>query len=343
MITQTRRDGTTWLLVQDDGPFITVPAWQLAQIDRGTDADGQPAMMLKFDDAGTQRLRQLTKANDGRLLAEIVYGVVVSTPTIRAGQNGLSSVVVSGIFSERQLDNTIASLRRGMVESPTQGDGSSPAAPSTGVGRRWRRRTRPSRRRPPTPWSCRSRRDAASWGPMPWRSSPKPWPKVRSLADSRCLWVPVQPGMNLSPQLVTQAHQGGTWLLVYSDTSLTMVPSQRWQLVHVGRSTDDNGRPMLVLRFDETGTEQMVRLTRAHGGQLLAIVIGGVVVSTPTIPERQEGIHCATITGAFTEQALADMTATLRQGMVEPFANDGGDFRPIRLGNGVTVRAIGRV
>ena len=80
------------------GLFITVPARRLAQIDRGTDADGRPAMMLKFDDAGTQRLRQLTKANDGRLLAEIVYGVVVSTPTIRAGQNGLSSVVVSGIF-----------------------------------------------------------------------------------------------------------------------------------------------------------------------------------------------------------------------------------------------------
>ena len=136
-------------------------------------------------------------------------------------------------------------------------------------------------------------------------------------------------------------HQGKTWLLVYNDTSLIMVPSQGWRLVHVGRSTDETGRPMLVLRFDEAGAEQMVRLTRAHADQLLAIVVGGIVVSTPIIPHRQEGIHCATITGEFTEQALADITATLRRGMAEPSPNAGGDGRPVKLRNGVTVELLG--
>ncbi len=163
----------------------------------------------------------------------------------------------------------------------------------------------------------------------------------RSLADSRCLWVPVQPGVNLSTDLVTQTHQGKTWLLVYNDTSLIMVPSQGWRLVHVGRSTDENGRPMLVLRFDETGAEQMVRLTRAHADQLLAIVAGGIVVSTPIIPQRQEGIHCATITGEFTEQALADMTAALRRGIAKPAADASSGFSPITLRNGVTVELLG--
>jgi beta-lactamase regulating signal transducer with metallopeptidase domain len=163
----------------------------------------------------------------------------------------------------------------------------------------------------------------------------------RSLADSRCLWAAVRPGMNLSPDLLTRTHQGKTWLLVYNDTSLIMVPSQGRRLVHVGRSTDENGRPMLVLRFDEAGAAQMVRLSRVHAGQLLAIIIGGVAVSTPTIPKRQEGVHCATVTGEFTEQALEDMTTTLRRGMAEPSANNGGAFRPVKLRNGVTVELLG--
>ena len=163
----------------------------------------------------------------------------------------------------------------------------------------------------------------------------------RSLADSRCLWAAVRPGLKLSSDLVTQTREGKTWLLVYNDDSLIMVPSQGWRLVHVGRNTDENGRAMLVLRFDDAGATQMVRLTGPHGGQLLAIVVGGLVVSTPMIPQCQDGSYCATVTGSFTEQQLGDMTAILRQGMVEPFANDGGDFRPIQLGNGVTVEPLG--
>ena len=133
----------------------------------------------------------------------------------------------------------------------------------------------------------------------------------RSLADSRCLWVAVRPGLNLSPDLVTQTHQGKTWLLVYNDESLIMVPSQGWRLAHVGRNTDEQGRPMLVLRFDDAGANRVNLLTVSHAGQLLAVVVGGGGVST--IPEGRDGSYCATITGKFTEQELEDMTAILRR------------------------------
>jgi hypothetical protein len=135
VITQTR-EGTTWLLVHDDDLSIMVPAqgWKLTQVGRGTDANGRPMVTLEFDDAGAERMLQLTKANDGRLLAEIVFGVVVSAPIIHAGRSGFSRAVITGNFTDREVDDLIATLRRGMVESPTQEDGSSPA-PSTGVGR----------------------------------------------------------------------------------------------------------------------------------------------------------------------------------------------------------------
>ncbi len=121
--------GKTWLLVHNQEPFIMVPSqgWRLARVDRTTDADGRRAVRVDFDDAGTERLLQLTKANGGKALAEIVNGVVVSAPIIMAGQSGVGSVILVGSFTEQEIDGMIASLRPGMVE-PSAGKKAYPLA-----------------------------------------------------------------------------------------------------------------------------------------------------------------------------------------------------------------------
>lgn len=123
-ITQTH-EGKTWLLVHNDDPFVMVPSqgWRLAHVGRGTDANGRPMVTLEFDDAGAARLLQLTKANDGKLLAEIVEGIVVSAPVIRAGQSGFSKAAIPGNFTEQQVDDLVATLRRGMTAPPAAPQG----------------------------------------------------------------------------------------------------------------------------------------------------------------------------------------------------------------------------
>ncbi len=278
------------------------------------------------DETGATRMLQLTQTYGGCPLAMIVKGIVVSAPMILKTQGGFNSVVIAGNFTEPELEGMITTLREGMSGQSTKTDANPPVAKPKETSSVLELRIAPQR---------------GELGPDAVEEFTKALAEGRSLADSRCLWVPIRPGMNLAPDLVSQTYQGQIWLLVYNETSLIMVPSQGWRLVHVGRSADENARPMLVLRFDETGAAQMVRLTRSHAGQQLAVITGGVVVSAPTIPQRQEGVHCATITGEFTEQALADMTATLRRGIAEPSANNGGDFRPVKLRNGVTVELLG--
>jgi peroxiredoxin len=183
---------------------------------------------------------------------------------------------------------------------------------------------------------------------------------TRALAEGRMpagggyVWAPVRPGMDLRPDLVTGTRMGRTWLLLYNDDSRSMVPDQGWRLVQVSPGTDDSGRPLLTLTFDETGANQMVRITEPHAGQTLAILVGDQVVSAPILPGRGGGLRSAAISGNFTEQQLQDLAAALRRDMIErpPDADVRArrtklrrdvraEFPPVQLRNGVTVELLG--
>jgi hypothetical protein len=95
-----------------------------------------------------------------------------------------------------------------------------------------------------------------------------------------------------------------------------MVPAQGWRLTDVGRGTDESGRPMVTLRFDNAGAMRLLQLTQANGGKSLAEMVDGVVVSAPRIQPTQTGLGSAVIGGNLDEQELESMMATLRRGRV---------------------------
>jgi hypothetical protein len=134
------QESRTWLLVHNNDPFIMVPAqgWHLRQVARTTDDNGRSAVAVYFDDGGTERLRQLTKANGDHPLAEIVNGVVICAPMIVKSPSGLPSIVIVGNFTDQEIDSLIATLRQGEGEPAGKGAGggalAEPAPSAAGRG-----------------------------------------------------------------------------------------------------------------------------------------------------------------------------------------------------------------
>jgi beta-lactamase regulating signal transducer with metallopeptidase domain/nitrous oxidase accessory protein NosD len=131
------------------------------------------------------------------------------------------------------------------------------------------------------------------------------------------LWVPVRPGTKPPLDSVVRTHAGKTWLLVHNKEPFIMVPAQGWRLAHVGRSTDENGRPMVTLEFDEAGAERLSQLTQVliqtQHDHPLAILVDGLVVSAPVLIGGP--LRAAVIVGDFTEQDIQDMIAVLSANM----------------------------
>ncbi|MBM4024253.1 MAG: hypothetical protein FJ280_02450 [Planctomycetes bacterium] len=128
--------------------------------------------------------------------------------------------------------------------------------------------------------------------------------------------------------MITETHEGKTWLLVRNDEPFIMVPAQGWRLTHVGRGIDANGRPMVALEFDDAGADRMQQLTQAQDGKPLAIIANGVIVSAPFL-RSTGGFRSAVIVGNFTEQEVEDMITALRQGLAAPaWQNTGAPLPP---------------
>lgn len=61
---------------------------------------------------------------------------------------------------------------------------------------------------------------------------------------------------------------------------------------------DAQGKPTIEITFTAAGAKKMARLSRQHQGKPLAVMLGGKVLSAPTI--RSEITRRAVVTGAFT-------------------------------------------
>lgn len=71
------------------------------------------------------------------------------------------------------------------------------------------------------------------------------------------------------------------------------------------------------LSFDSEGSDLFGKLTSAHVGEQLAIIVDDVVISAPNLREPILGGHC-TITGKFTEQEARSLSTALENPLENP-------------------------
>jgi hypothetical protein len=87
-----------------------------------------------------------------------------------------------------------------------------------------------------------------------------------------------------------------------------------WGLVDVRAGQDNRGRPMVVVDFDEAGSEPFHQLTKSNMGNQLAIILDDKVLSAPRIETSIRS--SAVIAGSFTEQQVDKMVESIRKGMI---------------------------
>ncbi|HUT28816.1 MAG TPA: M56 family metallopeptidase [Sedimentisphaerales bacterium] len=87
--------------------------WGLVKVEKGQDSRGRPDVVFTFDEKGGELFYQLTNSNTKNRLAIIDGGKVVSAPQVMAAIRNAGIIV--GSFSEQQVDEMVASLRKGMV------------------------------------------------------------------------------------------------------------------------------------------------------------------------------------------------------------------------------------
>ncbi len=100
----------------------------------------------------------------------------------------------------------------------------------------------------------------------------------------------------------------------YVDTGLTGRYLKNAEL-QFGSGTGGVGlnEPVVLIHFNEEGTELFADITSAHVGEQLAIVLDGSVISAPVIRESITG-GTASVTGGFTPQEARDLVRNLNFG-----------------------------
>jgi hypothetical protein len=116
-------EGRLWLLAHNERPFVMVPGqmWRLAHVSRSADRTGRPIAVLRFDDGDGPGVAGLTEPNPGCSLAVVVHGIVVSAAIIPQGQYR-TTAVIGGDFTEREFEDLIATLRKGIPEVSARTD-----------------------------------------------------------------------------------------------------------------------------------------------------------------------------------------------------------------------------
>lgn len=77
--------------------------------------------------------------------------------------------------------------------------------------------------------------------------------------------------------------------------------------------SDGRGRPVIQLRFNETGQKSFARLTMKNVGRAIAIVVDGLVYSAPYVNGSIEG-GVAEISGYFTKEEAKQFASMLSSG-----------------------------
>jgi beta-lactamase regulating signal transducer with metallopeptidase domain len=102
------------MIPQIDGKWI----WGLLDVRAGQDNRAKPMVVVDFDQTASKMFYQLTKSNIHSQLAIILDGKVLSAPRI---ENPVRSrAIITGNFTEQQVDKMVESIRKGMITRQPQ-------------------------------------------------------------------------------------------------------------------------------------------------------------------------------------------------------------------------------
>ena len=116
-----RHKGKRYILLCDDPRYIIVrgtgkDAWELTSVSRAPGSGrGGPSILVKFDQRGALRTKQITEANKGNVMAVVIDGKVVAAPVIRSTMS--THAIITGKFTDAEVARLIRALRRGMPAS----------------------------------------------------------------------------------------------------------------------------------------------------------------------------------------------------------------------------------
>ena len=120
----------TYVLLYARAPYIMIPcsegenAWGLSEVYRTTDAHGQSAPGMSLDPKGAQLLGELTGANVRNRLAILIGDTVLSAPRIQMKVS--DSAVITGSFTEQQVNDLLLGLRTGVAPKWLKGPTTQP-------------------------------------------------------------------------------------------------------------------------------------------------------------------------------------------------------------------------
>jgi|GEM_PF-2623491 len=129
--------------------------------------------------------------------------------------------------------------------------------------------------------------------------------------DENYRWFEIKD--DVKGDLPVTEYKGKRYVLLCSQPKYVMLPQQGWGLAKVDKGTDNLGRPMVKLLFDEKGAALFYKLTSSNISKPLAIAIDGKVVSAPTVMTAIR--RAAVIAGTFSEEEIEQMVEALRKGM----------------------------
>ena len=119
-------------------------------------------------------------------------------------------------------------------------------------------------------------------------------------------WFPIRGG---------EREGARRYILLYSKPGNMMLQEKRgaWELTRSEQSSDERGLPAVAFHLDEAGAGRMAKLTAAHQGHPLAILLDDEVYSAPEIKPGAIISSSGIITGVKPEE-LADLVSTLNAG-----------------------------
>lgn len=129
--------------------------------------------------------------------------------------------------------------------------------------------------------------------------------------DQEHKWFEIR--QDVKGDLPVRDYKSKRYVLLCSQPKYVMLPQQDWGLAKVDKGTDNLGRPMVTLLFDEKGAGLFYKLTSSNISKPLAVLIDREVISAPTVMTAIR--RAAVIAGTFSEEEVEQMVETLRKGM----------------------------
>jgi preprotein translocase subunit SecD len=83
-------DGSVWV-----APDASLTSSDIARAQPATSPDGHPAVAIALTDAGAAKMRELSAAQDGNLIAMVLDGKVIWAPVVR-GEIGRNALITGG-------------------------------------------------------------------------------------------------------------------------------------------------------------------------------------------------------------------------------------------------------